>query len=101
MQEGGNRHDSSGVWVVDRDCLIFVAVVPDDTLDQYVKRSAQEDVVCWVPNNMELYVKRDVSDEDWDIAGKAHSLVNFMVCQLHAEMDTRVVDEGQRMARSF
>ena len=39
---------------MDRDCLILVAVVPDNTLDQYVKRSAQEDVVSWVANDMEL-----------------------------------------------
>ena len=50
---------------------------------------------------MELYVKRDVSDEDWDIVGEAQSLINFMVCRLHAEMDTRVVDEGQCMTRGF
>ena len=33
--------------------------------------------------------------------GKAQSLINFMVCQLHAEMDARVVDEGQCMTRGF
>ena len=54
--EGGYRRDSSGVRVVDRDSLILVAVVPDDTLAQYVERLAQEDVVSWVPNDMELYV---------------------------------------------
>ena len=54
--EGGYRRDSSGVWVVDCDRLILIAVVPDDTLDQYVKRSAQEYVVSRVPNDMELYV---------------------------------------------
>ena len=41
---------------MDRDCLILVAVVPDDTLDQYVEWSAQEYIVSWVPNDMELYV---------------------------------------------
>ena len=86
---------------MDRDRLILVAVVPDDTLDQYVERSAQKDIVSWVLDNMELYVKCDVSDEDWDIVGKAQSLVNFTVCQLHAEMDMGVVDEGQHMTRSF
>ena len=65
---------------MDCDRLILVAVVPDDTLNQYVERSAQEDVVCQVPNDMELYIKHDVSDKDWDGAGKAQSLVNFMVC---------------------
>ena len=54
--EGGYRHDSSGVWVVDRDRLILVAVVPDNTLDQYIKWLAQEYVVSRVPNDMELYV---------------------------------------------
>ena len=39
---------------MDRDCLILIAVVPDNTLNQYVERSAQEDIVCWVPNDMEL-----------------------------------------------
>ena len=74
---------------MDRDHLILVAVVLDDTLNQYVKRSAQEHVISWVPNDMELYVKCDVSDEDRDVAGEAQSLVNFTVCRLHAEMDTR------------
>ena len=55
-REGGYRRDSSGVRVVDRDHLILIAVVPDDTLDQYVEWSAQEHVVSRVPNNMELYV---------------------------------------------
>ena len=50
---------------------------------------------------MELYVKCDVSDEDWDVVGKAQSLVNFTVCQLHVEMDAGVIDEGQRMTRGF
>ena len=54
MQECGYHRYSSGVQVVDRDCLILIAVVPDNTLAQYVERSAQEDVVCWVPNDMEL-----------------------------------------------
>ena len=39
---------------MDRDCLILVAVVPDNTLDQYVERLAQEDVICQVLNDMEL-----------------------------------------------
>ena len=55
-QEGGHCRDSSRVWVVDRDRLILVAVVPDNTLDQYVEWSAQEYVVSRVPNDMELYV---------------------------------------------
>ena len=41
---------------MDCDCLILVAVVPDDTLDQYVEWSAQEYIVSQVPNDMELYV---------------------------------------------
>ena len=41
---------------MDRDCLILIAVVPNNTLDQYVDRLAQEDVVCQVPNDMELDV---------------------------------------------
>ena len=40
----------------DRDRLILVAVVPDNTLDQYVEWSAQEYIVSWVLNDMELYV---------------------------------------------
>ena len=56
MQEGGHLHDSTGVWVIDRDHLILIAVVLDNTLDQYVKWSAQEDVVCWVANDVELNV---------------------------------------------
>ena len=56
MQEGGYRHNSSGVRVMDHDCLILVTVVLDNTLDQYVKWSAQEDIVCRVANNMELDV---------------------------------------------
>ena len=56
MQEGGYRHNSSRVRVVDRDCLILIAVVPDDTFAQYVERSAQEDVVSQVLNDMELYI---------------------------------------------
>ena len=56
MWEGGYCRNSSGVRVVDRDRLILIAVVPDDTLDQYVERSAQEYVISQVPNNMELYV---------------------------------------------
>ena len=56
MREGGYRRNPSEVWVVDRDRLILVAVVPDNTLDQYVEWSAQEYVVSRVPNDMELYV---------------------------------------------
>ena len=56
MQEGGHHHDSSGVQVVDCDHLILVAVVPNDTLNQYVKWSAQEHVISQVPNDMELDV---------------------------------------------
>ena len=41
MREGGYCCDSSGVRVVDRDHLILVAVVLNDTLDQYVERLAQ------------------------------------------------------------
>ena len=41
---------------MDCDCLILVAVVLDDTLDQYVERLAQEDVVCWVSNDVKLYI---------------------------------------------
>ena len=52
----GYHRDSSRVQVVDHDCLILVAVVPDNTLDQYVERSAQEDVISQVANNMELDV---------------------------------------------
>ena len=39
---------------MDHDRLILVAVVPDNTLDQYVEWSAQEDIVCQVANNVEL-----------------------------------------------
>ena len=79
-QEGGYHRDSSGVWVVDRDRLILVAVVPDNTLNQYVEWSAQEYVVGRVLNDMELYILRNVSDEDGHIAGEAQSLVNFVIC---------------------
>ena len=41
---------------MDRDCLILIAVVLDNTLDQYVEWSAQEDVICQVVNDMELDV---------------------------------------------
>ena len=71
MQEGGHHHDSTGVWVIDCDHLILIAVVLDNTLDQYVKWSAQEDVVCCVANDVELNVQCDVSDKDWHIAGEA------------------------------
>ena len=54
--EGGHRHDSSGVWVIDCDHLILIAVVPDNTLNQYVEWLAQEDIVCWVANNVELNI---------------------------------------------
>ena len=56
MWEHGYRRDSSRVWVVDHDRLILIAVVLDNTLNQYVERSAQKDVVCWVANDVELYV---------------------------------------------
>ena len=55
-RECGYHCDSSGVWVIDRDCLILIAVVPDNTLDQYVEWSAQEYIVSQVPNDMELYI---------------------------------------------
>ena len=41
---------------MDRNHLVLVAVVLDNTLNQYVERSAQKDVVCWVANDVELYV---------------------------------------------
>ena len=56
MLEGGHHRDSSGVWVVDRDCLILITVVLDNTLDQYVEWSAQEDIICQVVNDVELNV---------------------------------------------
>ena len=56
MWECGYHRDSSGVRVVDRDGLILIAVVPHDTLDQYVEWSAQEYVISRVPEDMELYV---------------------------------------------
>ena len=55
-EEAHHRHDSSRVWVMDRDHLILVAVVLDNTLDQYVEWSAQEDIECQVVNNVKLYV---------------------------------------------
>ena len=55
-QEGGYCCDSSRVWVMDCDCLILVTVVSDNTLDQNVEWSAQEDIVCWVANNVGLNV---------------------------------------------
>ena len=54
--EGGHHRDSSGVWVVDCDCLILITVVLDNTLDQYVEWSAQEDIICQVANDVELNV---------------------------------------------
>ena len=48
--------DSSGVWVVDHDHLILVTVVLDDTLDQYIEWSPQEDIICWVVNDVELNI---------------------------------------------
>ena len=54
--EGGYCCDSSGVQVMDHDRLILIAVVLDNTLDQYVKWLAQEDIVCQVVNNVELCV---------------------------------------------
>ena len=41
---------------MDHDHLILVAVVPNDTLDQYVEWSAQEHIVSRVPDDMELDV---------------------------------------------
>ena len=54
-QEGGDCC-ASGVWVVDCDGLILVAIIPNNALDQYVEWPAQEDVVCRVVNDMELHV---------------------------------------------
>ena len=48
MQEHGHCCNSSRVQVVDRDHLILITVVPDDTLDQNVEWLAQEDIVCGV-----------------------------------------------------
>ena len=56
MWEGGHCRNSSGVWVMDCDHLILIAVVPDNTLDQYVEWLAQENIVCQVPNNVELHI---------------------------------------------
>ena len=86
---------------MDCDRLILIAVVLDNTLNQYVKWLAQEDIVCRVANDVKLNVQRDVSNKDGHIAGEAYSLINFTVCQLHAETDTRVIDESQRMTHSF
>ena len=41
---------------MDHDHLILIAVVLDNTLDQYVEWSAQKDVVFQVANDVELYV---------------------------------------------
>ena len=41
---------------MDRNRLVLVAVVLDNTLNQYVEWLAQEDVVSQVLNNMELYM---------------------------------------------
>ena len=56
MWEGGHCDDSSGVRVMDQDRLILFAVVPDNTLDQYVEWSAQEDIICRVVNDVELNI---------------------------------------------
>ena len=41
---------------MDRDHLVLITVVLDDTLNQNVKWSAQEDIICWVANDVELNV---------------------------------------------
>ena len=41
---------------MDCDCLILITVVPDNTLDQNVEWSAQENIVHGVANDVELYV---------------------------------------------
>ena len=56
MREGGHCHDSSGVWVMDCDRLILVTVALDDALNQNVEWLAQENVICRVVNNVELYI---------------------------------------------
>ena len=56
MWEGGHHHDSSRVQIVDCDHLVLVTVVPDNTLDQNVEWSAQENIVHGVANDVELYV---------------------------------------------
>ena len=86
---------------MDCDRLILIAVVLDNTLNQYVKWLAQEDIVCQVANDVKLNVQRDVSNKDGHIAGEAYSLINFTVCQLHAETNMGVVDECQHMTRGF
>ena len=55
-QEGGDCHNSSGVQVVDCNSLILVAIILDNTLDQYVKWPTQENIVYGVANNVELHV---------------------------------------------
>ena len=54
--EGRHCCDSARVQVVDCNCLILITVVLDNTLDQNVEWSAQEDIVCWVANNVELNI---------------------------------------------
>ena len=56
MQEGGHRCNSARVQVVDRDHLILVTVVSDNTLNQYVEWLAQEHIVRGVANNVELHI---------------------------------------------
>ena len=78
--EGGHCHNSSRVQVVDRDRLILVTVVLNDTLDQNVEWSTQEDIVCGVVNDVELHIQRNVSDKDWDVVGQTQSLIHFTIC---------------------
>ena len=69
--ECGYCRDSSRVWVVDCDHLILIAVVSDNTLNQYVEWLAQENIICQVANDVKLNVQCNVSDEDQHIVGKA------------------------------
>jgi hypothetical protein len=52
----GYCSSTTGVWIENGDSLIFIGEVADDALGEDIERSAEEDVVCWTADDMNLNV---------------------------------------------
>ena len=66
-----NSGPLAGVWITDSDCLVFVYIILDNIFSEDIEWSAKEDVIGWVPNNIDLQVQSDVAKEKQNIICKA------------------------------
>ena len=54
---------------MDRYCLPFITIVVNNTSSEHIKWSAKENIICWVPKDVNLHVESDVTKLEGYIAG--------------------------------